>query len=76
MTAEEVHALLNAACDLLNRPESSRRDWWIFQQALGDTPEVHQTLGAFLKDVTTCPPGVIVFCQQLLAPKTQPARAA
>jgi hypothetical protein len=28
-----------------------------------------KTLSAFLKDVTTCPPEVIAYCQELLAPK-------
>jgi hypothetical protein len=28
-----------------------------------------KTFSAFLKDVTTCPPEVIAYCQELLAPK-------
>lgn len=69
MKSEDIERLLSATCDALNEPESGRRDWWIFQQVLGDTPESLKALGAFLKDVRTCPPAVITFCQKLLAPK-------
>lgn len=73
MTAEEVHQLLSATCVHLNKPESGRRDWWIFTQVLGDTPESLAALNTFLKDVTTCPPEVIAFCQKLLAPQLEAA---
>jgi len=73
MNATEIHTLFSDVCAKLNKPESGRRDWWIFQQVLGDTPESRLALNAFLKDVTTCPPEVIAFCQEILAPKLEAA---
>ena len=68
MTADEVNTLFNTVCDLLNRTESGRREWWIFQQVIGDSNDCTETLNRFLKNVTTCPPEIILFCQQLIAP--------
>jgi len=74
MTAEEIDTLFKTACDTLNKPESSRRDWWIFQQVMGDTPKALRALGTFLKDMSTCPQEVLAFCQQILAPKSTSIR--
>jgi hypothetical protein len=76
MTTEEIQKLFYMTCNLLNTPESGRRDWWIFKQALGDTPESYKALSIFLKDVTTCPTEVIVWCQTFLAPKAPSRKAA
>jgi hypothetical protein len=76
LTADEVHALIGGACERLNYPkETGRRDWWIFQQVMGDGPETLKALNAFLKDVTMCPPEVIAWCKEYLAPKALPLAA-
>ncbi len=69
METDDIERLFNVTCNLLNEPERGRREWWIFQQVFGNTPEALAALRTFLKDVRTCPPEVITFCQELLAPK-------
>ncbi len=66
VTVIEIDTLFTIACDLLNRPESNRRDWWIVQQVLGDTAEARKVLLEFLKDVSSCPEPVLYFCQALV----------
>lgn len=42
------------------------REYQIFVTALGDTPEARWQFYQFLHDVATCPPEVLLWCQDQL----------
>ena len=46
------------------------REYQIFAEVLGDTPERRVAFLRFLHDVSTCPPEVIRWCQRQINPKT------
>ncbi len=70
VSAEEINRLFQLVNGRLNHPiELGRRERWIFEQVLGESDATFETLWMFLKDVTTCPPEVIAYCQKYLAPK-------
>ena len=74
LSEAEVRALIEPACDKLNQKEElGHRDWWIFKQVLGDTPEALTLLGIYLQDIRECPPEVIDFCRKVLAPTSSAA---
>ena len=70
MSANQINALFDAVEYRLNPTNTEGfRERWIFEQVFGESPETLRRMFVFTKDVTTCPPEVIVFCQQSLAPK-------
>ncbi len=70
LSAEEINRLFQLVTGRLNHPiELGRREKWIFEQVLGESEATFGTLWVFLKNVTTCPPEVIAYCQAYLAPK-------
>lgn len=64
LTAREINALFDAV-----RHEVKMAEVEVFRRVYGDDERTLPVLRRFLHDVTTCPPEVIAYCQQLLAPK-------
>ena len=76
MSAAEINALFDAVEHRLNPTNTEGlRERWIFERVFGQSQETLRRMFAFTKDVTTCPPEVITFCQELLAPKAAPLAA-
>lgn len=69
MTADDVRSLFEKVERQLNTPELGRREYYIFKQVYGDTPEVLDRMAECNQDVTTCPEKVIVWLEQQLAPQ-------
>ncbi len=60
---ETIRQYFIKAGEILNKEvERERREWWIFQQVMGETPKALEALREFLLDVTTCPLEVFNFC--------------
>jgi len=47
------------------------REYQIFAEVLGDTPERRSAFLKFLHDVSTCPPEVIRWCQRQINVKAK-----
>jgi hypothetical protein len=69
VSKEEINLLFDAVSH-----EKKILEAEIFRQFYQKIAE--EKLSAFLKDVRTCPPEVIVYCQELLAPKPDEDRVA
>lgn len=61
----EVNRLFDDTIDHLKKSGETRfREYQIFAEVLGDTPERRDIFLRFLHDVSTCPPEVIRWCQR------------
>lgn len=64
---EKVRMLVEAAIARLEQVHGAGfREFRIFVQVLGDTPDTSRRLYEYLHDVSTCPPEVIRWCQEEL----------
>jgi len=64
-TAHSINQLFEAVAH-----EKNIRDDELFRQYYEKV--AHESLSRFLKDVTSCPPEILAYCQSLLAPKPEP----
>lgn len=64
---EQMHVLFDETIARLAPTHGKRfREYRIFVEVLGDTPEMRAALSAFLHDVSTCPSDVEQWCQKQL----------
>lgn len=76
LNAGQINALFDAVDNQVNgKVDVRHRERWIFEQVYGETSEALERMWTFMKNVTTCPPEVIAFCQKILAPKEIPKAA-
>lgn len=67
MTNDQINTLFDTTIRMLAPTRGGRfREYQIFVEVLGDTPERRERFLCFLHDVSTCPPEVIEWCQQEL----------
>ena len=64
MRHNEVNRLFDETIAHLKKSgKPNFREYQIFAEVLGDTPERREAFLRFLHDVSTCPPEVIQWCQ-------------
>jgi len=66
---QEIRQLMDDTIAVLKKKGNERfREWQIFVELLGDTPETAETFLKFLHNVSTCPPEIIQWCQKQVNP--------
>ncbi len=68
----EVNTLFDETIAHLKKSgKQNFREYQIFAEVLGDTPERREAFRKFLHDVSTCPPVVIWWCQEQINAKAR-----
>ncbi len=60
----EINLLFDAVAH-----EKGVREWEVFRRYYEE--QAQKTLSQFLKDIATCPPEIVAYCQHLLAPQAE-----
>ena len=67
---EAVRELLDKTIEHLKGERGPRfRDYQIFMEVYGDTPEMFEKRREFHKDIANCPEKVLCWCQEQINPK-------
>lgn len=68
---EKVRELLDKTIEYLKGERGPRfRDYQIFMEVYGDTPEMHTKFAEFSNEIANCPAKVMSWCKRSLNPKT------
>ena len=67
----EIRLLFYTAIEHLKKTRGPHfREWQIFVEVLGED-EANRVFLGYLHDVSTCPPEVILWCQEQINPQVQ-----